>query len=94
MARGIGSRVPMTSGQGVSRYSYQKGYALGNKGSGGMADFKVGTHSEPQRRGYSKSAGGGGSSSGEPETDELPMPPPKSDVPDKRKKAHQFPKGG
>lgn len=34
MARAPRAKVSATSGQGVSRLSYQKGYALGNKGSG------------------------------------------------------------
>jgi hypothetical protein len=34
MARTPRAKVPKSSGQGVSRLSYQKGYALGNRGSG------------------------------------------------------------
>jgi hypothetical protein len=34
MARAPRARVAKTSGQGVSRYSYQKGYSLGNRGTG------------------------------------------------------------
>lgn len=32
--KSISTVVPQTSGQGVSRYSYQKGYALGQHGLG------------------------------------------------------------
>lgn len=34
MARSPRSKVPKTSGAGVSRLSYQKGYAMGNRGRG------------------------------------------------------------
>lgn len=84
----------MTSGQGVSRFSYSKGYALGNKGTGGMASFKVGTHDAPQKRTYGKGVKTKtGTSYGDYGPDDLPMPPPKSDVPDKRSKSKSFPKG-
>jgi hypothetical protein len=95
MARGIGQHVPNTSGQGVSRYSYAKGYQLGNRGTGGLADFKVGTHDLPQKRGYGKQAKADKSSDnyGDYGTDPLPLPPPKSAVPDKRSKPKPYPKG-
>jgi len=35
MARPPKALVPKTSGQGVARYSYQQGYSLGNRGTGG-----------------------------------------------------------
>lgn len=34
MAKAPSARVSKTSGQGVSRLSYQKGYSLGNRGTG------------------------------------------------------------
>jgi len=34
MTRAPRAKVSKTSGQGVSRFSYQKGYALGNRGTG------------------------------------------------------------
>jgi len=60
MAKGIGARVPKTSGAGVSRYSYQRGYDLGNQSRGGLADFKTSTQDTPKRRSYGKRDDSGG----------------------------------
>lgn len=57
MARAPRAKVPKTSGQGVSRLSYQKGYALGNRGtaSGGVKDApKVDNVRSDSSRGYAK----------------------------------------
>lgn len=59
MVKGIGARVPKTSGAGVSRYSYQRGYDLGNQSRGGLADFKTSTQDTPKRRSYGKSGSSG-----------------------------------
>jgi hypothetical protein len=40
MAKAPSAKVPKTSGQGVSRLSYQKGYALGNRGGAAPAGGK------------------------------------------------------
>lgn len=37
MARAPRAKVSQTSGQGISRLSYQKGYSLGNRGGGSPA---------------------------------------------------------
>jgi len=58
MAKGIGAHVPKTSGAGVLRYSYQRGYDLGNQSRGGLADFKTSTQDTPKRRSYGKTGGG------------------------------------
>lgn len=55
MARTPRARVPKSSGQGVSRLAYQKSYDLGNRGTGGLADFKTSTQDTPKRRSYGKS---------------------------------------
>lgn len=47
----VSTRVSKTSGQGVSRKSYQMAYDLGQHGTGGLADFKSGG------RDYAKSKG-------------------------------------
>jgi len=53
MARTPRASISKTSGQGISRLSYQKGYALGNKGAQGKTpsvgkfdstDIKTGRH--------------------------------------------------
>jgi hypothetical protein len=58
MARAPRAKVSKTSGQGVSRLSYQKGYALGNRGtsSGGVKDAPSvdNARTDPQRSGYAK----------------------------------------
>ena len=40
MAKAPSAKVTKTSGQGVSRLSYQKGYSLGNKGTGSPGKVK------------------------------------------------------
>jgi hypothetical protein len=57
MARAPRAKVSKTSGQGVSRLSYQKGYALGNRGtsSAGVKDApSVDNARSDSRSGYSK----------------------------------------
>jgi hypothetical protein len=54
MARAPRAKVPKTSGQGVSRLSYQKGYALGNKG-GKTAPSVGGAAPAPSRAAGGKS---------------------------------------
>ena len=67
MARAPRARVSKTSGQGVSRLSYQKGRQLGNKGTGTPGDapstkFDTGGIKGPGTTGgnrtYGKSEGG------------------------------------
>lgn|SRR6187549_1040252 len=57
MARSPRASVSKTSGQGTSRLSYQKGYALGNRGGG--ADFGGALPDIDGPREYSKGKGGG-----------------------------------
>lgn len=56
MARAPRASVSKSSGQGVSRYSYQKGRQLGNKGSGAAGDTSIDTKFGG---GSAKSTGGG-----------------------------------
>lgn len=54
MARAPRAKVSQTSGQGVSRYSYQKGYSLGNRGGGAPApgvSTKFSNETKPGRGG-------------------------------------------
>ena len=60
MAKAPSARVPKSSGQGVSRHSYQRAYDLGNRSTGGLADFKTGTQDTPKRRSYGKGKKEGG----------------------------------
>jgi hypothetical protein len=52
MARSPRARVSKTSGQGVSRYSYQKGHALGNSGTG--SEFNASVKKPADKRNYGK----------------------------------------
>ena len=64
MARTPRSSVSKTSGQGISRLSYQKGYSLGNKGSGASAgvrtEFDTPDADAGGSRNYAKGGGGKG----------------------------------
>jgi hypothetical protein len=62
MAKAPSARVPKTSGQGVSRLSYQKGYALGNKGAQGGKPPSVGGYDDSSvktGKSYAKGDSGG-----------------------------------
>lgn len=52
MARTPRAKVSKTSGQGVSRHSYQQGYKLGNRGAG--SEFKSSTKAPADKRDYGK----------------------------------------
>jgi len=56
MARSPRAKVSSSSGQGVSRLSYQKGRSLGNKGTASPAtsDTKFSTESGSSSRSYKK----------------------------------------
>jgi len=58
MARAPRAHVPKTSGQGIERLAYQKGYALGNKGKQGRAR-KGKSPSTGETRSYAKEGKGG-----------------------------------
>lgn len=58
MARAPRAKVSKTSGQGISRLAYQKGYALGNKGKQGRA-AKGKSPSLGETRSYAKEGKGG-----------------------------------
>jgi hypothetical protein len=61
MARTPRAKVSKTSGQGVSRLSYQKGYALGNRGTASPDGGK--SPSVPSEKGGSSGGGSSGRAS-------------------------------
>jgi len=56
MARTPRASVSMTSGQGVSRLAYQKGYRLRNKDIGGASIHGPGKIDSGSSRGYAKNS--------------------------------------
>jgi hypothetical protein len=55
MARSPRASVPKTSGQGVSRLSYQKGYALKGVGATPKVSLTMGSTGDNNDRDYAKS---------------------------------------
>jgi len=91
MARSPRTSIPKTSGQGVSRYSYQKAYDLGMRGG---SAFKSADLKQPTI----KDKGSGAATAARASYDKLSVPgvdtpPPKPDVSLREAKARDYAKG-